>query len=526
MKNKIAIVLIYLIFPVILFAQTNDYNLSNVISFDGEPSIAINPTNSDNIISGWMRLRLDGRMWIAARSSFDGGATWSTHEFMPHVDTAYSSADVSITFHNSGIAYLSYVDIDWSDTTATVFVSKSLNGGLLWETPVPVFLSNEIPERPFDRPWIAVDNSGGVNDGAIYVTTMSVYFDTILPHHVYLKTSTDGGSSWSNIIQVDDNLHSVGSLEVSWGTVSVGGDGKAYIGYYSYDTNISPFLCSYVAITENLGTSFNYSLVSNIYLTANASYNNGYVLSADPSSNNRVMMAWIDDRFGEADVVQSLSIDGGITWSSPERINDDVVGNGVIQDRVWAKYASDGTLVLAWRDRRLNGAGTSVPADIYLAYSNDGGNSYGLNYLMSSSSAPHTALPCCNSFLDVSSNNNSAFVVWGEDRSSDWEVYINSTPLTYVGINTETQINIVEMKVFPNPAINTIHINFQLDIDQKVTLEIFDTSGKHLDALLNEQLEAGEHSINTDNFKLTQGTYILKLTGKEFISQKLLVITN
>ena len=82
------------------------------------------------------------------------------------------------------------------------------------------------------------------------------------------------------------------------------------------------------------------------------------------------------------------------------------------------------------------------------------------------------------------------------------------------------------MKVFPNPAINTTHINFQLDVDQKVALEIFDPSGKHLGTLLNEQLAAGEHSINTDNFKLTRGTYILRLTGKAFISQKILLITN
>ncbi len=215
MKTKLALILISFLLPVIISAQANDLNLSNLGSFDGEPALAVNPANPDNIIAGWMRLRIDRKMWIATRASFDGGASWGKYTFLPHIDTAYSSADVSIAFHNSGIAYLSYIDVDWSDTTATVFVAKSPDGGLSWETPAPVFHSSDTPDKPIDRPWIAVDNSGGPNDGAIYVTAMSLYFDTIYPHHVYLKTSTDGGTTWSGIVQVDDSLHSVGVLPIS-----------------------------------------------------------------------------------------------------------------------------------------------------------------------------------------------------------------------------------------------------------------------------------------------------------------------
>ena len=66
--------------PCFLLAQTN-INLSNLLGFDGEPSLAVNPTNPSNLIAGWMRLRQDGKVWIATKATFDGGQTWSAINF-------------------------------------------------------------------------------------------------------------------------------------------------------------------------------------------------------------------------------------------------------------------------------------------------------------------------------------------------------------------------------------------------------------------------------------------------------------
>ena len=526
MKTKILLLVwILFIIPSINFAQTNEYNLSNLISFDGEPSMAVNPVNPDNIISGWMRLRLDGRMWIATRASFDGGTSWSTYNFLPHIDTAYNSADVSIAFNNSGIAYLSYIDVDWSDTTATVFVTKSLDGGLTWESPVPVFLSSDTPDKPFDRPWIAVDNSGGSNDGTIYLTAMSLYYDMIYPHHIYLKSSTDGGNTWSNIKQVDDSLHSVGSLQISWGAVSVGGDGKIYIGYYSYDTSASPFVRAYVASTTDFGNSFQYNVVANIFVTATTDYTNGYSIAASPSDTGNVIMTWIDDRYGDADVVYSLSTNGGINWTYPARLNDDTAGNGVIQDRIWSYFSSDGKYSAAWRDRRLNGTGALVPSDIYLIYSTDGGNSFSQNYRMSDTSATHAPLPCCNSFLGVTINNDYAYAIWGEDRNTDWDIYVNKILVQTTNIQ-DIKNNNSDILIYPNPVTSKINIQFYLKEKQQIKIQLFDISGKQQTTIFNKMYTSGEHTINENLDYIPTGVYICRLTGKQFISQKLVIIKN
>lgn len=135
MKKVLFTVAISLI-SLIIQAQIN-FNLSNLVSFDGEPNIAVNPANQNNIIAGWMRLRLDGKIWIATKTSFDKGQTWSAIHFMPHDTIINSSADVSIAFHHSGIAYLSWINYrQIPDTAGAVFVSKSSDGGLTWELQI------------------------------------------------------------------------------------------------------------------------------------------------------------------------------------------------------------------------------------------------------------------------------------------------------------------------------------------------------------------------------------------------------
>jgi hypothetical protein len=65
------------------FAQTN-INISSASGWDTEPSIAINPSNPNNLIAAWMKLS-GFALTIGTSYSTDGGASWSTPAITPHL---------------------------------------------------------------------------------------------------------------------------------------------------------------------------------------------------------------------------------------------------------------------------------------------------------------------------------------------------------------------------------------------------------------------------------------------------------
>lgn len=515
MKHKLLLItLLFIISCHNISAQTN-YNLSNLLNFDGEPYIAVNPTNKNNIIAGWMRLRSNGKIWIATKASFDKGQTWSAISFMPHDTLPNGSADVSIAFHNSGTAYISWINFRTSpDTAGAVFVSKSTDGGLTWGTPNKVISGTSSADLPFDRPWIAVDNSGGVNDGTLFVTSMSAYW-YVGQHHIYLRTSSDGGITWSTIKQVDNTAYSVGVLTASYGGISIGNDGRAYIAFISYDVSASPFVRYYSVTTNNLGSTFQRNVIGTAYISGGSDFTKAWCLKANPNINGNAVLTWIDNRHGDFDVLISKTKDGGLSWSAPTRVNDDPINNGIIQDMVWADFSSTGKLAVAWKDRRLCGTGTGVPFDIYTAIAADTSNFFSTNYRVTTVSNPYFSVPQGNSFIGCAMSDSSIYLNWGDYRNSpDWDIYFNKTDFNTLtasvdDISSNPQLSI---KLFPNPATHSIKINFSIPSNiEKPEIIIFNSKGQVMQAIPVTKNQSGIYSEQIDISSLSNGVYFLYL---------------
>src|SRR5205807_5852109 len=85
-------------------AQPLNINLSGTTAFEGEPYLAVNPTNNKNIVVAWMAADLSTsfRVTIKSKTSFDGGVTWGNAHNQPHQGSTWHSADVSMAFHRNG----------------------------------------------------------------------------------------------------------------------------------------------------------------------------------------------------------------------------------------------------------------------------------------------------------------------------------------------------------------------------------------------------------------------------------------
>jgi uncharacterized protein (DUF1501 family) len=77
---------------------------------------------------------------------------------------------------------------------------------------------------------------------------------------------------------------------------------------------------------------------------------------------------------------------------------------------------------------------------------------------------------------------------------------------------------------YPNPAKAQIDITFRINSTSHVQLNLLDVNGRQLKNLLNEDMEAGEHSIKTDVSELQNGTYLYQIKAGLLNETKKLIV--
>ena len=382
---------------------------------EGEEFVTVNPLDASNIIVGsnlWQPLTLqnvgnvsvtpDGFTFCGVWSSHDGGRTWSggmrSNGGLQPIDSPLGdipppsagvtvpgefrapgnliSADQSIVFDRHGNGYFECEDFGLGrQGDSTVDVYRSTNGGRTWSGPIVAF-SQLATQILIDRPFLAIDNTGGPRDGTIYLTWETMFYQGWLPE-VYARSSTDGGLTWSKITRVDDDAH-----RAAWDPRQypvVGADGALSVLY-----DAAPFVSPapfdpgrdnvqlMVARSTDGGKTFGRTVVepSAHRVSSNDeaySYFSELIgaIAADPVHGGRIAIAWPDDRSGESRILLRYTTNGGKTWSKPLDVADDPPGHGNQHDHVGLTYLPDGRLVVVWRDRRSSGGGWSTPFQVF-----------------------------------------------------------------------------------------------------------------------------------------------------------------
>ena len=97
--------------------------------------------------------------------------------------------------------------------------------------------------------------------------------------------------------------------------------------------------------------------------------------------------------------------------------------------------------------------------------------------------------------------------------------------------NLQNEVNIGIPSVFslsqnyPNPFNPATTINFDLPVDSKVNIKLFDISGREAATVINEFKTAGYHTVNFNASGLTSGVYFYNLTGANFsVTRKMLLV--
>ena len=153
-------------------------------------------------------------------------------------------------------------------------------------------------------------------------------------------------------------------------------------------------------------------------------------LAAVSPEGDALYLAWADGRNGDLDVFFSRSVDGGESWSEPLRVNDDSTANKRTQKWPRMSVAPGGRIDVAWYDYRHGAQDTPADDvefflgdanDVYVASSDDGGQSFGENERITRASIDRTrGTYNVQYFVEVppalASGDDHAYVAWSDTR--------------------------------------------------------------------------------------------------------------
>ncbi|NOX89840.1 MAG: exo-alpha-sialidase [Calditrichaeota bacterium] len=299
------------------WGATVNADSNNSYGDDKEHAIAdISGTYPNNIYVVWKDFNTPNNDIIFTRSTNNGSS------FGNRI-TLYAglSQGANIAIGPNGEVYVAFAVYSslFSAETGIKF-TKSTDGGQSFSSAKLAFpitgigyTNNGIPEfnntRANSFPSMEVYRSDGSRRGWIYI----VYADKNTgDSDIYLRRSTDGGTTWSNAIRV--NSDQVGNGKQQW-FPSIDVDeitGIIYVSYYNMDS-IGFLTSRYVAISYDGGNTFKCIRISDVRFTPTelgAGYHDGYMGDYYETAvyNSKLFATWSDNREGNFQAYISLGV--------------------------------------------------------------------------------------------------------------------------------------------------------------------------------------------------------------------------
>ncbi|HZD86913.1 MAG TPA: sialidase family protein [Gaiellaceae bacterium] len=358
-----------------------------------ETSIAVNPTDTNNMIGGLNDYQLSvnpgghvGESILSrAHVTLDGGKTWSEYPLYSS-STYQATGDPSVAFDATGRAYYATLGFRFvgpaNVQSADVLVANSEDQGKTWDvhrvaagsgvgTSVGDFL---------DKEYVAAWGDG--NAIVTFGDFRQVQKGAVVSANIYDSVTHDGGKTWSKPTKVSD------SLNESFGSVpAVTADGRIFVSFLNTpDSRLSDpsaadfgrddYMVQQVDPTSGapIGDVANVGEVYDGYWDypwafGRQTYQDSVFrtwafgnITTDPTNPDHLAVVWSDMRnspgtpyppFADpytvstnSDVVVSESTDGGQTWSTPAAYA--IPGD---QFMPWAAFDGNGTLRVGTFDR-------------------------------------------------------------------------------------------------------------------------------------------------------------------------------
>ena len=453
----------------ILFFIINSHGQYLNVRVDGpqsidpeEVSIAINPVNPNYLAAG---ANID-----YFYSSSDGGFTWSESSMSSSLGVW---GDPCLLYDSLGNVYYGHLSYGsgsgyWIDR---IVVQRSTNHGATWNDGAGIGFNP--PTRNQDKEWLAVDHSQSPYHGNLYVTwTEFDDYGSSSPSdssRIRFSKSTDAGLTWSTAQTISDvSGDCIDSDNTDEGAVpAVGPNGEIYVSW------AGPLGLVFDKSTDGGETWGNDVFVSTIpggwdFDVSGISRCNGLPITMCDISNSpyngNIYIGWSDQRNGTSntDVFIVKSTDGGNTWSSPLKVNDDATTRH--QFFTWMTIdQSTGHIWAVFYDRRNT---TGDATDVYVAKSTDGGDTFE-NFKVSESSFTPASWVFFGDYINIAANNGKIIPIWMRADVSNLSVWVahvtdsTTVPVELTDFSANINGNEVLLSWETSTEINSLNFEVQ-----------------------------------------------------------------
>ena len=401
-------------------------------------------------------------------------------------------------------------------------VVKSTNNSISW-------LSDVAGNLGVDKNWIAADQSNGPYSNNVYIVMTTSGGGTF-------RRSTDGGLSFNQTF-------TPGTQSLPGMMVCVGPNGSTSGGSVYVVTNSgSSFASTYTFYrSTNGGANFSQMSSQNFanYVGTNVGGRNSVsnmrtrpypFITADNSWGSfrgRLYLVYASNQpsgsGNKSDVFCRYSTNGGTSWSSEVKVNDDAntQNNQQWHPATWCDKET-GRLYVQWMDTR--DTPTSDSALIYASYSTDGGATFVQNQMISNQKMKIDCPTCGGGgtpryqgdYNAVSSNSKTSMISWADFRVGRYDSYVAYFPdFAYLLSPSSDSINSVNGMIditanIPSVKLYTDTVMFSASINPNpgASLNISYPNGNILPS------PTGSRKVRLTANNLTPGTYTVTVTAQ------------
>ncbi len=442
-----------------------------------EPSIIINPQNTDHIVAG----AIINRYYY----SLDGGESWEKG----FLESPYGVwGDPALEVDTSGSYYYFHLSNpvvgNWIDRIVCQKVDAI---GGEWGSGTYMGLNGD---KAQDKQWPVIDRT----NNNIYVSwTQFDQYGTANPDYysnILFSKSTDGGQSWSEALQINEvSGNCVDSDNTVEGAVpAVGPNGEIYVAWVGpaglvFDRSLDQgetWLDEDIFISDVPG-GWDYDIPG--INRCNGLPVTKCDLSGGPD-HGTIYVNWTDQRNGsdDTDVWLVKSTDGGNTWTAPARVNDDPPGKQ--QFFTWMDVdQATGYLWFVWYDRRNY---ENSNTDVYMAVSRDGGETF-INFKVSESPFIPTSNIFFGDYTNVSAYDNVIRPIWARLNSGELSIWTALVDPYIVGLKEEIPSLASLEQNYPNPFKVSTKIAYKIMEPGDVSLSIYNIYGEKVMNLFEDK---------------------------------------